>query len=51
VDGGTDSTGEAYDKEFKDLYATMIMKMRKDAFEETGLKKERVAALLPFNVS
>jgi hypothetical protein len=46
-----DLTGKAYDEEFKDLYATMIMTMRKDAFEETELEKERVAELLPFNFS
>src|SRR5215211_1733407 len=38
--GDTDLTGEAYDQEFKDLYATMIIEMRKDAFEKTELQKE-----------
>jgi hypothetical protein len=32
--------GEAVDQEFKRLYAEMIIKMRKDAFEETELDKE-----------
>ena len=44
-------TDEAFDEEFKDLYAKMIITMRKDAFEETELKKERVAERLPFNFS
>jgi hypothetical protein len=37
--------------EFKSLYATMIFEMRKDAFEETKLQKERVEQRLPFNFS
>jgi hypothetical protein len=49
--GDTDLTGEAYDQEFKDLYATMIIEMRKDAFEKTELQKEKVEERLPFNFS
>src|SRR5215211_5730048 len=47
----TNLTGEAYDQEFKDLYATMIIEMRKDAFEKTDLQKEKVEQRLPFNFS
>jgi hypothetical protein len=49
--GETDLTGEAYDQEFKDLYATMIIEMRTDAFEKTELQKEKVKQRLPFNFS
>ena len=47
----TDLTGEAYEQEFKDLYATMIIEMRKDAFERTELQKEKVKQCLPFSFS
>jgi hypothetical protein len=47
----TDLTGEDNYQEFKRLYATMIIEMRKDAFEETELQKELVKERLPFNFS
>jgi hypothetical protein len=49
--GDTGLTGEAYDQEFKHLYATMIIEMRTDAFEKTELRKEKVEQRLPFNFS
>jgi hypothetical protein len=47
----TDLISEAYDEEFKNLYATMIIEMRRDAFEKTDLQKELVEERLPFNFS
>jgi hypothetical protein len=49
--GDTDLTGEAYDQEFKHLYAAMIIEMRKDAFEQTELHMKLVEERLPFNFS
>jgi hypothetical protein len=46
----TELTGEAWDQEFKNLYAAMIIEMRKDAFQETKLPKELVEERLPFNL-
>jgi hypothetical protein len=43
----TTLTLEAYDEEFRDLYATMIIEMRKNAFEETMLQKEFIRDRLP----
>jgi hypothetical protein len=41
-------TGEAYSKKFRELYATMICEMRRDAFAKTKLRKELVEERLPF---
>jgi hypothetical protein len=49
--GETDLVGEAYDQEFKDLYAEIIVEMRKDAFQRTKLQKEQMENNLPFNFS
>jgi hypothetical protein len=42
---------EAYEEEFRDRYATMIIEMRKDAFEKTELQKNEVEQRLPFSFS
>jgi hypothetical protein len=47
----TDLTGEAYDQEFKTLYATMIIEMRKDAFERTELSQKLVEERIPFDLN
>lgn len=44
----TDLSGSAYRERFKDLYATMILAMRKDAFEATELPKELIEERLPW---
>ena len=50
--GETDlPAGEAWTQEFNRLYATMIIEMRSDAFEETKLPKELVEEHLPFRAS
>jgi len=48
----TDLTGEAYDQEFSDLYATMTDAMRKDAYPGTAVMYEvDLLQKLPFNYS
>jgi hypothetical protein len=52
----TDLWGEAWNKEFKRLYAKMIIEMRRDAFkktefETTELEQELVEERLPFDFS
>lgn len=49
--GDTDLPEEAFDREFQRLYATIIIEMRKDAFEETELQTELVEQRLPFDFS
>jgi hypothetical protein len=44
-------TEKAFNEEFKDLYTTMILKMRHDISEKTELKMETVEERLPFNFS
>jgi hypothetical protein len=44
----TDLTGEDNDKEFKKLYAKMVIEMRRDAFEKTELQQEIIEERLPF---
>jgi hypothetical protein len=47
----TDLVDAAFDDRFKDLYATMVIEMRRDAFVETNLEKDLVKERLPFNFS
>jgi hypothetical protein len=47
----TDLTGKGFEQEFKTLYASMIIEMRKDAFERTLLRKELVEARIPFDLN
>ncbi len=46
----TNLIGEAYNQEFKNLCAKMIIEMRKDAFERPQLRKELVEERIPFDV-
>jgi hypothetical protein len=46
-----DLTGDAYEEKFKQLYATMIIEMRKDTTEETELQQDLIEERLPFNFS
>ena len=45
----TNLRGEAWGQEFRRLYADMIIKMRKDAFEKTTLDRQVVEQRLPFS--
>jgi hypothetical protein len=45
----TSLRGEAWYQEFRRLYADMIIKMRKDAFEKTTLDRQVVEQRLPFS--
>jgi hypothetical protein len=47
----TDLQGDDWDEEFKNRYTTMIIEMRKDAFEKTQLGEDRVKEHLPFDFS
>jgi hypothetical protein len=44
-------TEKAFNEEFKDLYTTMILKMRHDVSEKTELDSDTIAERLPFNFS
>jgi hypothetical protein len=46
-----EETEKAFNEEFKDLYTTMIMKMRHDFSEKTELDEDTIAERLPFNFS
>jgi hypothetical protein len=47
--GDTDLTGEAYDQEFKRMYATLIVEIREEVYEATQLPTDIVEDRLPFN--
>ena len=47
--GDTDLTGEAYDQEFKRVYATLIVEIREEVYEATQLRTDIVEDRLPFN--
>jgi len=49
--GNTSLTGDEYEERFRDLYATLILEMRRDAFEETRLPKDLVERRLPWTFS
>lgn len=44
----TNLTGEEWDRKFKELYATIIIEMRREAFEETKLPRNLVEEHIPF---
>jgi intergrase/recombinase len=44
----TTLTGEDYRNRFKELYATLILEMRRDAFEKTKLPRDLVEERLPW---
>jgi hypothetical protein len=46
--GNTSLTGVEYEAKVRDLYATLILEMRRDAFEETRLPKDLVERRLPW---
>jgi hypothetical protein len=47
----TDLKGEAFNQEWRHLYANMIVEMRRDAFAKTQLRNEVVEQNVPFDLS